>query len=109
MDSQTIENGKTTAIVAYITIVGTIIAIFMNMEPKNPFSRFHIRQAFGIFITFFILGFFVGIFDSWLISSAFYIFIFVLWGYGLLNALQGVYKPVPLVGKKFQQWFTFIN
>ena len=45
-------NAKTSAIISYITIVGTIIAYFMNMEEKNEFASFHIRQAFGINITF---------------------------------------------------------
>ena len=44
--------GKTTAIVAYITIIGCLIAITMNIEPKNAFARFHIRQAFGIHVLF---------------------------------------------------------
>ena len=47
-----IEQGKQTAIVSYLTIIGTIIAIFMNNETKNSFASFHIRQALGIFITF---------------------------------------------------------
>ena len=50
MTTEDIKNGKTSAIVAYLTMLGAIIAIFMNMEPKNPFARFHIRQAFGIFL-----------------------------------------------------------
>lgn len=47
---------KITAIIAYATIVGTIIAIFMNLERQNAFARFHIRQAFGIFVLFYLLG-----------------------------------------------------
>ena len=34
------EEGKTPAIVAYLTIIGTIIAYFMNNENKNPFASF---------------------------------------------------------------------
>tara|TARA_R110002020_G_scaffold168026_3_gene356644 strand:+ start:1450 stop:1779 length:330 start_codon:yes stop_codon:yes gene_type:complete len=109
MDNYIVSEGKTKAVLAYATIIGTIIAIFMNMDSQNPYARFHIRQAFGIFVLYFLLGFFVGIFDSWFISGPFFIFIIVLWGFGLVNAFQGVTKPVPLVGEKFQQWFTFIN
>jgi len=100
---------KITAIIAYATIVGTLIAIFMNLERQNAFARFHIRQAFGIFVLFYLLGIVVSYFDSWLISIPFFLFFAILWGFGLLNAVQGVTKPIPLVGEKFQQWFTFIK
>ena len=109
MNQQINRTDKLTAIVAYATVVGTIIAIFMNLERKNAFARFHIRQAFGIFVLFYLLGVLVSYFDSWLISMPFFLFFAVLWGYGLLNAIQGVTKPIPLVGEKFQEWFTFIK
>ena len=109
MTTEEIQEGKTRAIVAYITIIGAIIAIFMNLESKNPFARFHIRQAFGIFIAFFALGFMVSYLNNWGATAGFYLFIFVLWGYGLVNAFQGNAIPVPLLGKYFQKWFTFIE
>ncbi len=103
------ENGKTAAIVAYLTIVGTIIAYFMNNDTKNSFASFHIRQALGIHITYFLLGAFVSIFDSWMITFPFYIFIIVLWGYGLMTAIQGEQKEVPFLGNQFQKWFSTVN
>ncbi|GGW97647.1 DUF4870 domain-containing protein [Salegentibacter mishustinae] len=103
------EEGKTPAIVAYLTIIGTIIAYFMNNEHKNPFASFHIRQALGIHVTFYVLGVLVGLFDSWLISSAFYIFIAVLGIYGLVTAIQGEQKEVPILGAYFQKWFSTIQ
>ncbi|MBW1295157.1 hypothetical protein [Aquimarina litoralis] len=109
MQSDYEKQGKTPAIVAYITIIGTIIAFFMNQESKNAFASFHIRQALGINIGFYLIGALVSVFDSWLISSSFYIFIFVIWFYGILTAVREEQKPVPLVGPLFQQWFTFIK
>lgn len=103
------ETGKSAAIVAYITIVGTIIAYFINNDTKNPFASFHIRQALGIHITYFLLGALVSIFDSWMITYAFWIFIFVLWGYGIVTAIQGEQKEVPILGDKYQNWFSTIN
>ena len=78
----TSDNGKNIAIVSYLTIIGAIIAIFMNSEKKDSFAAFHIRQALGIFVSFFLIGYFIGYFDSWMISSAFYVFYFILWIYG---------------------------
>lgn len=100
-----IEQGKQTAIVSYLTIIGTIIAIFMNNETKNNFASFHIRQALGIFITFFLLGYPIGYFDNWMVTASFWTFIFILWLFGFMNALNGEQKPVPFLGELYQKLF----
>lgn len=108
MNDSNIETGKSTAIISYVTIIGAIIAIFMNIDKKNTFAAFHIRQALGIFVSFFLIGYFIGYFDSWMISSAFYIFYFILWIYGFLGALQGETKLIPILGEQFQKIFKNI-
>ncbi|MCM4157437.1 hypothetical protein [Gramella sp. AN32] len=100
---------KTTAMVAYLTIIGTIIAYFMNLDNKDKFASFHIRQAFGIHILFYVIGALIGIFDSALIVGAFYIFFIVLWGYGLFTAISDKTEPVPILGPLFQKWFSSIT
>jgi uncharacterized membrane protein len=101
-----IQKGKNTAIVAYMTIIGAVIAIFMNQEEnKSEFGSFHIRQALGIFISFFLLGYFIGYVDSWMASGAFYLFYFILWIYGFLGDLQGKKMEIPLLGNFFQKLF----
>lgn len=102
----TIKEGKKIATISYITIIGTIIAATMNGEARNPFAAFHIRQALGIFITFFGFGYVVGYFDSWMITSAFWVFIFVLWLYGFLGALEGKMRVVPIIGVLYQKLFN---
>ena len=103
---ENIDKSKNTAIVAYLTIIGSIIAIFMNQEEnKSEFASFHIRLALGLFLSFFMLGYFVGYADSWTATSAFYIFYFILWIYGFLGALQGEKKELPVVGSFFQNTF----
>ncbi|RXR19111.1 hypothetical protein EQG63_06610 [Flavobacterium amnicola] len=103
--NNSIEEGKQAAIISYVTIIGTVIAIFMNNEKRNEFSSFHIRQALGINLTYFALGYFIGYFDSWMISSAYWTFIFILWVFGFIGALQGEQKLVPLVGEWYQKIF----
>lgn len=101
-----INKSNNTAIVAYLTLIGSVIAIFMNQEEnKNEFASFHIRQALGLFISFFLLGYFVGYANSWTATSAFYIFYFILWIYGFSGALQGQKRLLPLVGGFFQSLF----
>lgn len=106
--NHSIEEGKQIAIISYITIIGAIIAIFMNSEKKNEFASFHTRQALGICLLWPIFGYLIGSFDSWTISSGFYLFIFILWIYGFLGAIQGEQKEVPLVGSLFQKIFKGI-
>ncbi|NCO63021.1 MAG: hypothetical protein GW839_04345 [Flavobacteriales bacterium] len=109
MSNQTIEEGKTTAIISYLTIIGTIIAIVLNIEKKNPFASFHIRQALGLWLTFFLLGYVVGSFDSWLITLGFWIFFGVLFIFGFINAVAGKQQTVPLVGEFYQKLFSSIG
>jgi len=99
------EQGKTTAIISYLTIIGTLIAIVQNSEHKNPFASFHIRQALGTILLFFLLGYPIGYFDSWAVTAGFYTFFFILWVYGFLGAIQGQKNVAPLLGPLFQKLF----
>ena len=105
----TIQEGKKIATISYITIIGTIVAATMNSDVKNTFAAFHVRQSLGIFITFFGFGYIVGYFNSWMITSAFWVFIFVLLLYGFLGALEGKMRLVPIVGPLYQKLFKGIN
>jgi uncharacterized membrane protein len=103
---ENVTKSKNTAIVAYMTIIGSVIAIFMNQEEdRTEFGSFHIRQALGLFISFFLLGYFVGYANSWTATSAFYLFYFILWIYGFSGALQGKKRELPLIGSFFQNLF----
>lgn len=93
------------AIISYILIIGVPIALSMNSEDKNTFAAFHIRQALGLSITFLCLGLLVNNFDSWMISGPMYLCISVLWTYGLITALRGEMRPIPLLGTFFQKSF----
>lgn len=100
-----IENGHKNAIISYLTIFGVIIAFFLNNENKSEFAAFHIRQSLGLWLTFFALGYIVGIFDSWLVSSGFYLFFAVLFIYGFINAIGKKAQEVPLLGGLYQKLF----
>lgn len=103
------EQGKNAAIVGYLTIVGAIIALFMNQESRNAFARFHIRQAFGLHILYWLMGYAVGNFDLWMLHSAYWVLFITLWIYGFIGALQLKYNSIPVIGPLSQKWFTFIN
>lgn len=108
--ANTVQEGKTIAIIAYITIIGLIIAFIMNNEKKNSFATFHIRQCLGLGLTSLALGV-VNIIPilGWLISIFGSLFLLVLWVMGLISALNGEEKPVPLLGEKYQEWLGSIG
>ena len=105
-----IEKGKTAAITSYILIIGVFIAMSMNSgEEKNPFASFHIRQALGLSLIFISLGLIISNFDSPMISNSMWIFLSVLWTYGIFSAINGETKPIPLLGNYFQKWLGNIS
>lgn len=106
MDNHSVEEGKTIAIISYLTIFGVIIAFFMNNDKKNSFAAFHIRQALGLWLTFFALGYFVGLFDNWLITIGFWIFFGVLFIFGFMTAVTGRKQPTPILGEFYQRIFA---
>jgi len=102
------RKGKSAAIVAYFTIIGSVIAIFMNMDKRYEFARFHIRQAFGIHFVFIAFAPLATGFDNWMISFSLYLFYAVLWIFGLINAISGNAQPVPILGNLFQKIFKVL-
>lgn len=101
---------KTTGIIAYLTIIGLIVALVMNKETKDKFASYHIRQSLGLCITGFALAV-IGIIPliGWLISILGTLFIVILWILGLINALNGFEKPVPVLGTKYLEWFKNVQ
>ncbi|MGI9551971.1 MAG: DUF4870 domain-containing protein [Aurantibacter sp.] len=101
MDQNTIEEGKTIAIISYITLIGTLVAYIMNNNKKNEFAKFHIGQALRAWLT----GIIVTIIANVLVRFTGMGFLdylsytgLVLAIIGLINAMNGEVKKIPLVG-----------
>lgn len=109
MENVTVNEGKTIAIISYITWIGTLIAFIMNNEKKNPFAAFHIRQMIGLsilsIVNAFVIRSFAGSYFTWAID----ILLFVCWIIGFIGAIQGEEKKIPLLGDQFQEWFKGIG
>ena len=105
-----IVDGKSTATIAYITLIGLIIAFVQNNEKKNAFAAYHIRQSLGLMCTSFALAF-VNIIPilGWIVSILGMIGLIVLWISGLLNAVNGKERPIPVLGNLYNKWFTGIQ
>lgn len=108
MEPQIIKEGKTAAIISYILIVGPLISLSINSETRNKFASFHIRQGFGLTLTFIILGVSISHFESIYVAAPMWVFISVLAIYGIFSAAKGETTPMPLLGKLFQKWLHFL-
>ena len=106
MDNQTIEQGKTLALVSYIWLIGIVIAYYSNNDKKNPFVYFHVRQSLGLWLSLWAIGLVISNFDMIALSIAFWLFFGVLFIYAFATASSGKVYPVPLVGKFYQKIFA---
>ena len=43
-------SGKAKAIIAHITLIGWIVALVLNMQKRDSYASFYIRQYLGIMI-----------------------------------------------------------
>lgn len=108
MQNQTVQDGKTMAIISYVFWLGLIIAIFMNNKDKNTFTSFHIRQSFGILLLNLAAGFAFQYINA-SFGSIIAITTFILWFLGILSAFKGEAKEVPLLGNLFQDLFKGLS
>ncbi|WP_143307813.1 DUF4870 domain-containing protein [Chitinophaga vietnamensis] len=107
---------KQWAIISYITLIGWIIAFVKTKDEreKNGLISYHLEQALGLMIA--------GIVWSIAISIVLVIvpalktplsilsllpFIFMV--FGIINANSGTNKPLPLIGKLFENKFVFLQ
>ena len=100
-------NKKTTDIVAYLTPLGFILAFLVGTKTE---SRFHLNQALNLFLGSMLLSVLSNLLSglvevlgilSLLLSLVLIVInlvIFVFGVMGLINALQGKKKALPLIG-----------
>ena len=108
MSETTAYNGKSTAIISYITFIGWFIAFVMNNNNKSDFGVFHLRQSLGIIAIGALLTILDSIVNIGMLVTIFQFGVFVLWIIGLVGAIQGQKKLVPFLGDYFQDWFKGI-
>lgn len=106
---------STVGVLAYITLIGFIVAIVLNGSKEGEerkFGAFHLRQALGLIlfaigisIAVGILTFILGII-SWMLVAVVSFLSLIIWlGFlafiiiGIINAANKTYKPVPVIGR----------
>jgi len=118
---QAVED-KTVAILSYITLIGFIVAIVLNSNKKTKLGAYHLRQVLGFALTSIVASIAVGIVMfvlTFLLSFVKFLLVLIvpliwfafaasmlaLWVMGLIAAVNGQLKPMPVVGPLYQQWF----
>ncbi|MDM1550290.1 DUF4870 domain-containing protein [Empedobacter falsenii] len=105
-------DNKTLSIVSYITIIGWIIAYVIGKDKADDLLKFHLKQALGLAIFTFIWGtllriimYAVNIPFIGILGFASLILMII----GIINAANGVKKPLPIIGSMFEDKFAFIG
>lgn len=100
-------DAKTKAIVSHLFGIGWLIALIINMNNKEEYASYYIRQNLGIIIISAALSIlrYIPILGQvlWVIGG---ILVFVVWLMSLIWSVQGEMKPIPWLGEKFQSWFS---
>ncbi|ATL43758.1 DUF4870 domain-containing protein [Elizabethkingia sp. HX WHF] len=105
-------DNKTLSVISYITIIGWIISFVMGKDNANSLLKYHLRQSFGLFIFGILLGIVLQIIMS---ITGLYVLGYIglinlaLMIIGIINAANEAEKPLPLIGKMFEDKFAFVG
>jgi uncharacterized membrane protein len=106
-------SNKTLSIISYITLIGWLVAFITGKEKADSLLKYHLKQALGLTIVSIILNITLTVIATIVPSLSFLsmvgLAIFVLWVMGIINAASGAQKPVPVIGKMFENKFSFIG
>jgi uncharacterized membrane protein len=116
------DSGKTAGIVSYFSIIGWLIAYFgMHQNNKTSIGSYQLRQTLLLYIVTVGIWIVYSFVLSALLFSSFGLFwfasllnfviwagVFVLWLIGLIGAINGQQKPIPVIGNMAQKMFAGI-
>lgn len=107
---------KTLAIVAYCTIIGWVVAYIKYKETpeRSPLVRYHLAQALGVFIAGLAISIVVSIVARIIPTLGFLLSVagllpLILLIFGIITASNEAQRPVPVIGKVFENKFSFLN
>lgn len=112
---------STVGVLAYITLIGFIVAIVLNGNKEGEekrFGAFHLRQALGLILFAIGISIAVGILTvilgviSWMLVAVVSFLSMIIWLaflafliIGIVNAANKTFKPVPVIGKFSEKLF----
>jgi uncharacterized membrane protein len=93
-----IEKNKLNAILSYLGIL-IIVPLISEDAKKSTFAKFHLNQGLVLLLASVVLSFiWVVPILGWIVGFFGGIVLFVIWLMGLIGAIQGEMKRVPLLG-----------
>ena len=116
------DDDKNVAIIAYLTLIGFIVALIQHSNNKTRLGAYHLRQVVGFMCTGIGFGILIGVLAlpmlgmgyrsiaqyavfiaiiSFIISIVLSICVII----SLVNAVNGKAKPAPIFGKLYEKWF----
>jgi len=104
---------KTQSILSYLGILW-FIAFFGGKDRRTALSSYHLKQGLGLLLTALIVNILCFILVALIPALAFALQVLgllflILMVFGIINAVNEVQKPVPLIGKLFEDKFSFIG
>jgi len=101
-----VEEGRLFAILGYIIPILIVVPL---IQRDNNFALFHAKQV--ILLALFAFGIMMMACIEFLFCMP-YLFVPLLvafWAIGLVFAIRGLYKPLPLLGRYAEEWFRGIS
>lgn len=104
------SDDKTAAVVSYLTIIGWLVAYFaLYKDNRTALAGFHLRQSLLLNIIgccFSLLWPMLAFLPmAWLVIRVIQLVLVVCWIIGLVTAINGQQKPLPLIGEWAQSMF----
>ena len=87
--------------------------ITTNNEKRDSLVKYHLKQSLGLMVVTVVFNIALTILSRMVTSLSFlgyfgYAFL-ILWIFGLINAINAAEKPIPVIGKMFEDKFGFIK
>lgn len=106
-------SSKTQSIVSYLGIFW-LVSYFAGKDERDDVSRYHLKQGLGLLIIAALYNILLRIIlrvapaAANILGLAGILFL-ILMIFGIINAVNVVKKPLPIIGKMFESKFSFID
>lgn len=103
-------DNKTLSMISYITIIGWLIAYVVGKDRLDAFSKYHLRQSLGLVLISLVLNILsISVSVLGMVFDIVGILTLILMIIGIVNAANNQIKPLPFIGKFFEDKFSFIG
>jgi uncharacterized membrane protein len=109
-----VEEGRSIAVLSYALLIGMVPYFFLPLVWRNnEFTLYHAKQCHAIWVAALVLLVIAAplmfICIGFIIAAVAIIGALILCIQGIMNALKGEIKPLPIVGKWGEEWFKGVR